>query len=302
VNVSVATLLLGLSEGFVKGEKRPVSADNYHFWSNREGLELAYQSWGDKAKPALLCLHGLTRNSNDFNWLCDFLKEDYWLICPDARGRGRSAQSPESADYRVDVYVNDTLELLDSLALQQIAIVGTSMGGLMAMLMSLMCPERLQAVVLNDIGPEVGEAGLARIKGYVGEIVNYPGWSEATAALRDANNDQLPALSESEWQQFARHLCVADEKGVRAAYDARLAEAFSDEAVDLWPLFDGLQRIPTLLVQGALSDLLLQDTVDRMRDRKTDLQVVTIPDQGHAPLLNDALSQQAIADFLRPLV
>jgi pimeloyl-ACP methyl ester carboxylesterase len=194
--------------------------------------------------------------------------------------------------------------LLDSLGLDRVALLGTSMGGLMSMIMAAMQPQRFSAVVLNDIGPVIDPAGLERIKGYVGKSAPVANWDEAVAQTRAINGQAFPDYDGDDWLRFARALYREDTAGVPVlAYDPAISRPIAEDeeaAVppDLWPAFDALKPIPTLVVRGALSDILASTCVAEMRARKPDLQVAEIPDRGHAPTLEEPACIAAIDRFL----
>lgn len=254
--------------------------------------------------PALLLMHGLTRNSADFEPLAERLAGRYRLIVPDQRGRGLSESDPDPANYRPDVYAADMFALLDDLGIERAALIGTSMGGLMAMVMAAVQPQRISAVVLNDIGPELDPAGLARIAGYVGPGPAFANWNEAAARCEAINREAFPDFGPADWEAFARRTCRAAEDGsIAFAYDPAIALAFETEdgvaPPDLWPLWQALAAKPVLLVRGALSDLLSMDTVQRMNQlHPGPFMHVDVPRRGHAPLLNEPEALAAIEPFL----
>jgi pimeloyl-ACP methyl ester carboxylesterase len=207
------------------------------------------------------------------------------------------------ANYTPLVYVQDMFALLDKLQLPSVMLIGTSMGGLMSFLMCAMQGERILGVVLNDIGPEVDDRGVERIKGYVGKAKPVNTWEEAVAQQKEINGIAFPDFSGEEWQDFTEGL-YRDEGGVPViAYDAAIAQPMADEesgAVppDLWPLFESIASVPMLVLRGETSDILSSETVQGMRVRKKDLQVAIIPNRGHAPTLNEPDSRAAIGSFL----
>jgi pimeloyl-ACP methyl ester carboxylesterase len=285
---------------------------NYRdFWyESGDGLRLYardYASPGDGAgEPVVLCMHGLTRNSADFSGLADSLSDRYRVLCVDQRGRGRSEYDRVAANYTPAVYVRDMFTLLDGLDVPSAILVGTSMGGLMAMIMCAMQPQRIRGVVLNDIGPEVDARGVKRIQGYVGRSKPVVSWEEAVAQQKSINGIAFPDFSEEQWWEFTRGL-YRDEDGTPViAYDAAIAEPMADEdsgAVppDLWPLFESIAGTPMLVLRGEISDILSPECVARMGQLKRDLQVAMIPSRGHAPTLNEPGSRRAIEAFLAAL-
>jgi len=176
-------------------------------------------------------MHGLTRNSSDFSELAEHLSESYRVISVDQRGRGRSDYDRVVANYTPAIYVQDMFTLLDTLELQSVILIGTSMGGLMSILMCVMQPERFEGVVLNDIGPEVDSRGIERIKGYVGKTKPVTTWEEAIAQQKDINCVAFPSFSDDEWQYFTEGL-YRDEGGVPViAYDAAIAQPLANTTI-----------------------------------------------------------------------
>lgn len=256
--------------------------------------------------PALLLMHGLTRNSADFEPLVPHLAGHYRLVVPDQRGRGLSAPDPDPARYRPDIYAADMWALLDGLGVGRCGLIGTSMGGLMAMLMAAAQPERIAAIVLNDIGPKVEKEGLDRIAGYVGPGGAMATWGEAADRCRAINADAFPGFGAADWMAFARRTCRELPDGsVIFAYDPAIASGFSRAEPDvvppdLWPVWDMESAIPAMVVRGALSDLLSDATVSEMRRRHAGpFEAVTVAGRGHAPLLDEPEVVAALLPFLR---
>jgi pimeloyl-ACP methyl ester carboxylesterase len=273
---------------------------------SQDGLQLYARDYAHPAPRAtLLCLHGLTRNSADFEGLCESLREDVRIIAADQRGRGQSAYDPNPANYNPGVYVQDMLTLLAHLGVRRVVAIGTSMGGLMTMMMAAMHPDVLTGAVLNDIGPVVEPAGLARIKSYVGRTSAVSTWEDAARVSRELNGIALPTYTDEDWMRFARRTFREDASGkLVPAYDPAIAQSLvaanqPTAAPDMWPLFAALRSIPTLLVRGATSDILSADCAAQMRARKPDLRVVEAPDRGHAPMLDEPEALQAIRAFLK---
>lgn len=273
-----------------------------------DGLRLYARDYpGPTAKaPVALCMHGLTRNSADFAGLAPWLARHYRVLVADQRGRGNSGYDPVTANYQPGTYVRDMFTLLEQQQVAQTLLVGTSMGGLMAMLMAAAQPARASALILNDIGPEVEPAGLARIKGYVGKSPPVSNWNEAEAQIRALNAAAFPDFSERQWSDFARALYREVDGKPELAYDPAIARplAASDSSAvppDLWSVFDAIRTLPILLLRGEHSDLLGRDCVAQMRRRKPDLEVAEIPHRGHAPTLDEPDSRLAIERFIASL-
>ncbi len=254
----------------------------------------------------LLLMHGLTRNSADFEPLIKHLAGRYRLIVPDQRGRGASQYDPEPANYRPDVYVADMFALLDGLNIRRAGLIGTSMGGLMAMIMGAVQPERVSSIVLNDIGPRLEPTGISRIQSYVGGGAALSSWEEAAERCAAINAEAFPDFGPADWLGFARRTCTVDGAGhIALAYDPAISESMKGEQPgtvppDLWPLWDTLSAIPALVLRGAISDLLSAETVKEMAARhKGPFAAVEVPRRGHAPLLDEAAALDAILPFLQ---
>lgn len=256
--------------------------------------------------PALLLMHGLTRNSADFEPLAGHLAGRYRLIVPDVRGRGLSAHDPDAGNYRPDVYAADMFALLDDLGVERAGLIGTSMGGLMAMIMAATQPARVAALVLNDVGPLLDPAGLARIQGYVGASADAADWDEAAARCAAINAVAFPDFGDADWLAFARRTWRETAQGaIRPDYDPAIAASTRDDdpatvPPDLWQLWDMLAAIPALVIRGALSDLLSAATVAEMGRRHAGpFAAVEVPNRGHAPLLDEPAALAAIDAFLK---
>lgn len=267
-----------------------------------DGLRLAARVWAGPRPdaPTVLCLHGLTRNGRDFEPVAEALSSRFRVVAPDQRGRGRSAYDPEPMNYNAGVQVMDTFALLDGLEVASCAIVGTSMGALMGVAMANLQPDRIAGLALNDAGPDVDPRGLARIAGYVGRGGPVATWADAAAALRTVHGAALTTYGEADWLRMARATYVEDDGGLRPDYDANLGRAFgvaSGAGPDMWPAFEVCGRIPTLLLRGALSDILARETADEMV-RRFGVELVEVADRGHAPDLSEPDAAAAIERFL----
>ena len=255
-------------------------------------------------RPVVLCMHGLTRNSADFEPLIPHLTEKYRCIVVDQRGRGRSEYDPNSANYTPQIYAQDMFTLLAHLGIDRVNIIGTSMGGIIGMLMAAMQPQRVATLVLNDIGPEVPADALNRLKQYVGKLRPVTNWVEAVAQTKQINQIAFPNASHEDWEAFTARVYTQDTSGKPVlAYDPRISDAFNDDysdakPTDMWPLFTTIKDRPMLVIRGAISDLLTRECVAKMLQLKPNLNQVEVPQVGHAPILNEPESVQAITDFL----
>lgn len=283
----------------------PSFADLY--FRVRDGLRLharVYRAPGSRLRP-LLCLPGLTRNCRDFHDLARYLSSagpyarDVYAL--DYRGRGQSDWDPDWRNYSVPTEALDVIDFLAFAGLSHVAVIGTSRGGLIAALLAALRPSSLGVVILNDIGPVIESDGLMRIAGYVGRVPLPRSWEDAAAIMRDINQRQFPAVRPEDWEVLARQWY--NEKNGRPAvsYDPKLRNTMSildGPMPALWSQFEALNRVPVLVLRGENSDILSKATVQEMHHRHPALSDVEIPGEGHAPLLRDRLSHEAIASFL----
>lgn len=273
------------------------------YYSSAEGLRLHARDYHHVGELIpVLCLPGLTRNARDFEVVAERLERERRVICPDFRGRGLSQYAGDPLSYRPDVEMADTLALLDHLGIEKAAVIGTSRGGLVAMLMAAAAPQRVAGLLLNDIGPRLEKDGLLRIRSYLGRDLAASGWPEAVVKLKAANPG-IVNLPESGWEAFARRLFREENGSVRADYDPRLAVAFptaetieTGSIPELWHLYE--TAAPVTVLRGANSDLLSAATVEEMLLRHADAEAVTVADRGHVPFLDEPQSWAAIERLL----
>ena len=275
-----------------------------YWFDSEDGLRLFSRVYPGPVAgaPAVLCLHGLMRNSRDFEDLAPHLARRYRVIVPDVRGRGLSARDPNPANYQIPVYLKDVETLLTGLGATRVAVIGTSMGGLMAMVLGVTQPARVAGIVLNDVGPRIEPAGLERIRSYAGKGAPVRDWAEAIAQARATYGNAWPGLSDERWAQLVRRSYRENAHGApQADADPRVAEPLRDDKVaapDLWPLWGALARIPILTIRGAHSDVLSAATLERMQRSRPDLRTVTVANRGHVPLLDEPECVAAIDEFL----
>lgn len=276
-----------------------------HYYQSTDDLRLYARDYStaDDSSPVVLCMHGLTRNSVDFEALIELLPVDYRVLSVDQRGRGNSEYDPNPDNYQVNVYVKDMFHLLDELGIKQAALIGTSMGGIMAIVMQARRPGLVSGIVLNDIGPELDPIGMQRINAAVSAAPAVKNWVQAIDSLREDLQHAFPKYAEPEWQELAQRLYRENTHGVPVLnYDALIARpmsAKSDDSSDvLWSMFDAASKAPLLLVRGERSDLLSMDCVEKMRSRHAGMQFIEVPDVGHVPVLNERPAADAIINFL----
>lgn len=277
------------------------------YFRTRDGLRLFYRDYaGAAGRVPVLCLAGLTRNCNDFVALAERLSPDRRVITPDQRGRGRSDNDPLWMRYNPAMYVDDMFALLSALRIERVIVIGTSLGGIVAMLMAAMRAGALAGVVLNDIGPELAASGAARIHNYVGRLPPVATWEGAVAQMRKVHEAALPGLTAEEWLAYARASFDEDKQGVpRLQADPRIGDALrllpANAAFAMWMAFAALKSVPLLLVRGAHSDVLSPTVVSSMRRENPRMRYTEVPNRGHAPLLNEPESIAAIDAFLAQL-
>ena len=271
------------------------------YWNSADGVKLHYRDHdGDRERPPILCIPGLTRNARDFEPVADRFAGDWRVISIDLRGCGGSAFDPDPANYRPMVYVADIMKLLDQLGIADAVFVGTSLGGLCTMALALGDRERIAGALLNDIGPVVDTAGIDRIAGYVGKDVRFAGWDDAVDRMSARSHDVYPDYTRGEWERFVRRLAREDGDAVVFDYDMRIADNFESatSAPDMWPMYQALGGRPVTILRGELSDLLAVDVAERMAGAIGDVELVTVPRVGHAPTFDEPESIAALERLL----
>lgn len=281
------------------------------FAISTDGLRLHARSIGPADAPALpvLCLPGLTRTAQDFDIIASALADDPQnsrrVVAVDYRGRGGSDFDQNSANYSVPVESTDVLSLASTAGMSRAIMLGTSRGGLIAMVIAATRPELVAGTILNDIGPELQMAGLMKIKSYLGAPVTPRTWQDAIEGLRRLFGSVFPALTPDDWAAWAHRAFREDKHGnLVRTYDPALARAFDAVTPEtppppLWDLFDAMRQIPLLSIRGELSDLLSRECVSDMKRRRPGMETHDVPMQGHAPLLADAPTIARIKAFCR---
>ena len=275
-------------------------------FSAQDGLSLYFRDWGDPISPGtpVLCLPGLARNCQDFDDLARRLAGQRRVICLDYRGRGRSDYDRDWTNYAPRVYLRDALDLLTAIDVHRVAVIGTSLGGFLAMAMAVARPTALAGVVLNDVGPEIHGASLGKLIEYVATYRPQPDWDSAAAFLKK-NFKRVGLTADDDWMKIAKKTFREGADGVlRYDFDPNIAknlEGAAEAVRGQWPLFRALAHIPTLAFRGADSDILGADTFAQMAAEKPDLISITVANRGHAPLLDEPECTGAIDDFLASL-
>lgn len=291
-----------MAEALKSGEKRWEDRN----WTSGDGLKLHFRDYpGSAERPPILCLPGLTRNARDFEALAARLAGHWRVICPDMRGRGDSDYARDPMTYTPANYVADVELLLAAEGITRFVSIGTSLGGLMTMMLAAANPDRIAAAVINDVGPEIAPAGLARIREYVGQGRSYETWVHAARALQEANRDIYPAWDLPAWLRMAKRCMVIGTGGrIVFDYDMNIAEPFEAEQGPapapevMWGVYESIARRPLLVLRGAHSDILSAEVAARMKVRGAATELVTVPGVGHAPTLDE---DEAIAAIDRLL-
>ena len=263
---------------------------------------MAYADWGDRDNPdVFVCLHGLSRNGRDFDTLARALAGKHRVVCPDIVGRGRSDQLADYRGYAFAQYVADCITLVARLDVSRIGWVGTSMGGLIGMMIAAMPGNPIARLVINDVGPVIGRAGIARIGKAVGTRTEFASFDEGVAYISEVSATFGPHTHE-QWRTLSEHVVVQRDGRWRLHYDPRIGDATRADlakpvAMDLWPMWEMI-RCPTLVLRGAESDLLEADVAQAMTTRGPRASLITYPGVGHAPTLMQPKQVADVAAFI----
>ncbi len=273
------------------------------FFTVRDGLRLHYRDYsGADDKPPLLCLPGLTRNARDFADFAERHSPRFRLIALDFRGRATSDYDPVPARYNPLTYAGDVIELLDQLGIPEAIFVGTSLGGLVTMVIAATAPQRIAAAIINDVGPDVDPAGIDRILTYVGKDVRFRSWDEAADTIAANYGGNFDRFTHADWVAMAKRNCREENGEIRFDYDMAITEPFKTAGpvpqADLWPLFAALGQKPLLVVRGEKSDLLTAQTAQKMQAVAPGMKLAVVPGVGHAPELSEPEAVSAIDEFL----
>ncbi|RUN76821.1 alpha/beta hydrolase [Sphingomonas sp. TF3] len=266
--------------------------ENRYWWSN-DGVRLHYREYpGPDDRPPILCLPGLTRNARDYDDLARRLSPQWRVIAVDLRGRGESGYAKDPMTYVPLTYVQDIEGLLGELGVARYVAIGTSLGGIVTMLLAGTARETLVGAVLNDVGPEIRPEGLSRIRSYVGKSSSWPTWIHAARAVAEANGDVYPTYGLEDWLAMAKRLYRLNSAGrIVLDYDMKIAEPFrvpgNEAGPDMWRALDRLKDVRTLIVRGGKSDILAASVAERMVAGLTVGELVTVPGIGHAPTLGE---------------
>ncbi len=278
------------------------------YWWSTDGVRLHYRDYpGPADRPPILCFPGLTRNARDFEHVSARLSPQWRVIALDFRGRGESGYAKDAMTYMPLTYAQDVERLLVALAIDRFVAFGTSLGGIVTMLLATLGRARIAGALLNDIGPDIEAAGLDRIRGNVGRATSWSTWVHAARALSEANGPVYPDHALDDWLIMAKRLCRLTPAGrIVPDYDQNIAEPMRAPGggahVDMWPAVDALAGTPVLIIRGALSDMLSAATAQAMAARIGSAELVTIPGVGHAPTLDEPEAIAAVDRLLERIV
>jgi pimeloyl-ACP methyl ester carboxylesterase len=264
-----------------------------------DGLKLHVRSYGPRLAPnvPVVCLPGLTRTAADFHELACALafhpEMPRRVLSVDYRGRGLSGYDRDPRNYNLETELADLQAVLIALDVQPAVFVGTSRGGLLAMLLGAARPTSIAGAVLNDVGPVIEPAGLARIKSYVGKMPEPKSYEEGAEILRRLFGHQFTRLTAREWLAYSERTFKIEQHRMVPTYDVRIAKTLEAIEFDrplppIWAHFDGLARVPVMVLRGENSDLLSEQTVAAMQSRRPSMEAIVVPDQGHPPILGGA--------------
>lgn len=281
-------------------------------WTSHDGLSLYARDYGGgdgQAKLPVIAIHGLTRNSADFDHISGLIaRSGRRVLAVDVRGRGQSDRATDPMTYQPPVYARDVLALMEAAGISRAVFLGTSMGGLITMAVTALKSRVVAAAILNDIGPEVDKTGLARIASYSGKPVDTPTWPAAAAYAREINGVAFPHYTDADWDAFSRRIFREGTEGSPVLnYDPDIsvpikAAGAKALAPNLWPYFRRLaKKRPTLVIRGETSDLLSADIAQRMQKAAPSMRYVEVPGVGHAPMLDEPAAKSEIFEFLRDL-
>ncbi len=288
---------------------QPTFTDRYIFTS--DSVRLHYRDYAGESsqRPTLLCLPGITRNARDFEAFAARFAPRYRVITVSFRGRGESGYAATPLSYVPLTYLQDISLLMDEAGLDKVVIVGTSLGGLVGLLLDVTQRKRITGLVLNDVGPEMEEAGLARVRTYLGRGGNWQSWLIAARDIARRQAEIYPDWTLDKWLIHAKRLCRVSREGrIIWDYDPEIAAPFNlpnnssnSAALDLWLALESYRDRPVLSLRGELSDILSAGGQARMAERMPNLTAVTIPRVGHAPTLEEPQAVEALEQYLARL-
>lgn len=277
-----------------------------HFYKSSDGLDLYYRVYGNASdRLPIVCLSGITRNCGDFDEFAEGFSKDRQIFCLDYRGRGQSHWDTDYKNYNPQTYLGDIFVFLTTAQIEKAVFVGTSFGGLLCMGLSGLTPQYIAGVILNDVGPDISDEGGSRIAGYIETDVRYQTIEDVAAAQKSSYSAAYPDVDKGYWISTARVGFKYDDKdqNFKPNYDLAIGKALieqttDEQPIDLWPFFETMKAKPLLAIRGALSDVLSEETFQKMQKVNPDMQHLTLANRGHVPLLNEPLALKEITGFL----
>lgn len=280
-----------------------------HFIAAQDGIKtyvLELIPDGEITGDPIFCIHGLTRNHKDFEPIFDFLlglgRKVYAI---DVRGRGLSDYDSNPLNYHPGTYVGDVANIMSVLEIEKAVFIGTSMGGIISMILAAFMPDKVAGIILNDVGPEVNEAGIARIRNYVGNSSPVDNWDDAIKGIKAIAQSEYPLQKDNEqfWQDFAKRICKEENGKIILAYDSEIKQNLQpakegEPAPNLWAQFEMIKDKPIGLISGAISDIMTSDIIEKMKNISPSLKVALIDNVGHAPILNEEKALKIIEEIL----
>ncbi len=277
-----------------------------HFYKSSDGLDLYYRVYGNATdRLPIVCLSGVTRNSGDFAEFSEVFSKDRQVFCLDYRGRGKSDWDPDYKNYNPQTYLGDIFVFLTTVQIEKAVFVGTSLGGLLCMGLSGLTPQYVAAVILNDVGPDISIEGSSRIAGYIGTDVRYQTIEEVAASQKASYSTVYPDVESEYWINTAHVGFKYDEndQNFKPNYDLAIGKALveqtsGEQPIDLWAFFETMKAKPLLAIRGALSDVLSEETFQKMQTVNPEMQYLTLANRGHVPILNEPPALEKITEFL----
>lgn len=286
--------------------KQNSSSDHFYFGLSSEGFHRNYyRQWGDADNPnIIICVHGVTRLSRDFDTLAQALSKQYRIICPDVVGRGYSDWFGNKRNYNFMQYCADMNSLISHINAERVHWIGTSMGGLIGLILSALSHTPIQSLILNDVGPTLKRAELQNLGRYIGRAPTFPTQEDLLEYYKETYR-AYGELPEKQWQTMALYSSFKEDYGYRMHYDPKIGDAFRSNYsffnFDLWKYWEEIE-CPTLIIRGELSTFFTQDTANKMLERDEDVEITTIKNAGHAPMLNSKTEIKAIEKFYKKII
>ncbi|MDC0073823.1 alpha/beta hydrolase [Alphaproteobacteria bacterium] len=274
------------------------------FLTSQDGLKLYFRDYKNdfsKKKP-IICLPGMTRNSKDFHEFAETFVKDRRIICPDLRGRGKSDYDKNVKNYWLPYkYTSDVLSIMTASSISEAYFVGTSLGGLLAMQMAVVRPSSICGIVLNDIGPELPINAVNRISNQSSKSKGFNSWDEAMKYLKENFKNTHPKISDLKWLNLAKKNFQEKDGLIQTDYDIKIINNLKKNSTkqNLWILYESIKKIPTLLIKGALSDILTNQILNKMVSLKDDLEITEIDFCGHNPFLDEKEAISSIKLFFQ---